>query len=512
MILEAKIQNLLKISRLSKISKLLTLLLTLTFVSLSYSQNSFDLPPNIIFLLADDLGYGDLSFNGNPYPTPNIDKLASKSFYFNQYYSPASVCTPSRGSMLTGKYFRRLGLYPGVLLPYMIGGLNQSYITYPSILQANGYSTGMIGKWHLGLNQGHAPWEHGFGYYYGLPLTQNVCYSQLNGTDSITNNSHYGYCPIFRNQKIIHQYKLNFQELDSLYYQEAINFIENNSKNPYYLHISFHHTHVPLYPSNDYHSSLTALDNWIGNLVNYVENNYLENNYLENTRETIIILTSDNGSPYWFGSQGGLNSPFRCCKGSTWEGGHRVPAMIYYSGIKANRSNVLMTGLDWFSTILSMANISDKNWFDGYNFWNYIREPSNSQPPRKEFYYHSIRTPEPITSKGSVMGVRFMNYKLNLFTGGGNSDQYYYDRECHFDNILGLSSKFYDLEVDEGEKYNLINNSKYSLLIETMKGMINNHIKSFQEKGSEMERGDNLTGFPCANYPCFKYPECCYLE
>jgi len=487
-------------------SILLNMLALLLCISIHTIKGIQATQPNIILLLADDLGYGDLSFNGNPYQTPNIDRLASKSLYFNQYYSPASVCTPSRGSMLTGQYFRRLGLYPGVIDPYMVGGLNQSYVIFPSILGQNNYTTGFIGKWHLGLNNGHSPWEHGLNYYYGMPLSQDVCYSDIDGAGSITNNSYYGYCPIFQNDKIILQNKLNFSQVDQLYFDNAINFTDNIEQ-PYFLQVSFHHAHLPLYPSDIYHSSITALDNWIGNFMDHITNNNQNND-----RQTIIIFTSDNGALYRYNSKGGDNSPFRCCKGSTWEGGHRVPAMIYFEGINARRSNMFITGLDWFSTILSMAQISNNDWFDGYNFWNYFNDTDSRidlLTPREEFYYHSVRTFESIKSVGSVMGMRYRNYKLNTYTSGGNAPDDFYDRQCRAGNILGLEPMFYDLYNDNGEKYNLINDTEYYNIIELMKLKIANHTNTFIDKPSEVLRGRNLTGFPCANYPCTNYPACC---
>jgi len=481
-----------------KVLKFLLNILLYIALTLQLSRSINLIPPNIIFILADDLGYGDLSLNGNPLTqTLKIDYLAQHGTYLTNYYSPASVCTPARGSILTGRYFRRLGLYPGVLNPYSIGGLNQTYDSYASKLTKNGYSTAMIGKWHLGLYNGHHPLNHGFNYYYGIPMSHNQCLSQLNGTGAGTKSNRVGPCPILENHQILEQGYLNMTRVDEQYLNQIKKLIQLE---PYYIHIGTHHVHIPDYPNDNYVESLQALDKFVGEITT-----------LTKDQNTIIILTSDNGATYAYGDHGGLNYPFRCSKGSTWEGGHRVPAIIYSTRglIPQKRSKLFATGLDWYSTILAMANVSNQDWHDGFNLYPSLRNGLD-EGPRREFFFHSIRSSGRIEAPGAVMAIRKDNYKYHLYTAGGNCLPTYYDHSCRMNNILKLNPQLYDLEKDPSEKNNLILQVEYLNVSKNLQKNLMDHIKTFQDAPSEILKPQNLTAFPCANFPCHTYPYCCH--
>lgn len=465
---------------------------------------------NIIFILVDDLGNGDLSFTGNPNNlTPNIDKLFREGSSFTNYYSPASVCSPSRGSILTGKYFRRLGLYPSVLDPYSNGGFTNN-ITFVKELQNNNYDTYMIGKWHLGTNltKKYHPLSHGFKNYFGIPMSHNQCHSNLNITSSNITEQ-YGPCPVFDDNSIILQgdKQLDFYQIDNMYIQKLKQYIENsiNNNNKYYLQLSTHHVHMPQYPKNSFQSSLEAVDNMVGEILDFTNNH---------TDKPIIIFTSDNGATLMAGNLGGNNAPYRCAKGSTWEGGMRVPMAIYKPDIVPNISNsMLITGLDWYSTILSMAGISNNDRYDGYNLWNFIKD-GNTTSRRQYFFYHSSRISEGIDFPGAVMAVRFQNYKYHLYYSGGNCVNTYYDVECRLDNVLRNAGELYDLSIDPSERFNLdLSIPEYNNTAIIMEVMIQEHIKNFKEKPSEILKGDNKYNFPCGSPDCTNnYPHCCHAE
>jgi arylsulfatase A len=463
--------------------------------------NVYGSSPNIILIVSDDVGYGDLSMNGNPsYRTPNIDSLAYDGVYFNNYYSPASVCTPARGSILTGKYFRRLGLYPGVLTPFFKGGLDQNYTTFVSILKKHHYQTAMVGKWHLGMWNGHSPLDHGFQYYFGIPMSHDQCISGLNWTGAVYDTKH-GHCPIFNDNKIVQQGNVNFSLLDDTYWNATYGYMKT-MKPPYFMYLTPHHAHVPQYPTNSYEVSLSALDQYVGNIRKNIHHN------------TVMIFTSDNGATLLYGDKGGSNGPFRCSKGSTWEGGHRVPAIIYHNllslGNRYNfRSKLLITGLDWYSTILAIAQISHHNINDGYNLWKHIQY-DNETSSRTHFFYHSIRVAERITYPGAVMAVRDTKYKFHMFTSGGNCMNDYYDVSCRFTDYINMDPRLYDLETDPGEKFNLINQTQYLPIAYNLFSQIINHIDNFKDSPSQMLKGINRTGFPCASPGCKPYPYCCH--
>lgn len=481
-----------------------TMLFLLFFLVIPAITNTITSPPNIIFILADDLGYGDVEYNGNVInQTPNLNRLASQSTILSNYYSPASVCTPTRGSILTGKYFRRLGLYPGVLSPYSIGGMNSSHTTFVKHLHASGYTTGMIGKWHLGVDE-YGPWnpKYGFDYYYGLPMTHDNCLNQENdGLD--------GYCPIFNQEKIIIQDRIDLNWLDQNYTNTIKKWIKEFSE-PYFIYYATHHVHLPQYPNNSFQNSINVFDDMVGEVID---------NLKDNGTNTVIIMTSDNGASLWGELLGGSNQPFRCGKGSTWEGGHRVPSLIYSPKIiPAIRNPILITGLDWFDTILGIANISNANSInttnstdstDGYNMWDNIRN-GNITSPRKQFYYHSIREFGSIHSRGAIMAVRYENYKLNLYTTGGNCLDRDYDQLCRGNHLLTKSRLLYDLSRDTGERYPLdLSNTIYEQIADQLEKMILDEQNNFIEEPSQILRGVNKDRFPCANPDCNPHPECC---
>ena len=462
------------------------------------TQTTCAIRPNIVFILADDLGYGDLSCTGSPINlTPNIDYMANNGIFLTNYYSAAPLCTPSRGSMLTGKYFRKLGLYPGVLDPFSIGGLNKSHTTYVSILKNNGYSTTMIGKWHLGIYDGHDPLSHGFDNYFGMPFSHDECTNDINWTGS-TVPYIYGPCPIFDGKKIIKQGNMSMMYIDELYLQKSYEHITTLSK-PFYLHIGSHHTHFPQYPENIYASSVRQLDNFVGSILKKIK---------ETDNNTIIIFTSDNGAPYWYHDVSGNNLPFRCSKGSTWEGSMRVPAIMFGVNIKKYRSNIFMTGLDWYSTLLSAAQISNDNYYDGYNMWNVLTDNQNGNnfSLRKSYFFHSVKTFDNISSPGSVMAARHNNLKYHKYTSGGICRYDDFDGKCLYDVPLSYEKKIFDLESDPSERVDL---TERSGIIDFFNALITEHIETFEDAPSEMLKGMNKTGFPCANMGCSGYPQCC---
>jgi len=450
---------------------------------------------NVVLIVADDLGYSDISAHGSSIiSTPNIDSMVVGGIDVLEYYTAASVCTPSRGSLLTGKYFRRLGLFPGVLDPFSSFGLEQNQTTFAKILQSNKIRTKSIGKWHLGIHNNSHPMDHGFDDYFGVPMSHNQCIIRgINWTGAaVPGDTPYGPCPIFKGREIVSQGSVDFSSIDEWYYLEAESFIKDEGN--FFLHINTHHAHVPQYPTDDYVESVQMLDTFVGKILSTIDN------------ETTIILTSDNGATYFYGDKGGTNLPFRCSKGSTWEGGHRVPFIVYNRNLKGTKLKLFMTGLDIFNTILDIYGINSvKN--DGMSMWKNIIS-YNKTSPRDTFFFHSIKIPGPIYSPGAVMAVRHNNFKYHVYESGGNCKNFY-DNKCNVDNILSKVEYLYDLSSDPGERYNLAKKKEYKKIVEKMKQLIKNHIASFDEECPNILKPLNHSGFPCASPGCSQYPYCC---
>ncbi len=318
-----------------------------------------DKRPNIIIILADDLGYGGLSCYGNDsINTPYLDFLAENGIRFTDFHSNASVCTPTRAALLTGRYQQRSGL-EGVI--YARGetrqtGLALSELTLAEILKENGYSTGIIGKWHLGYRDQYNPVHQGFDEFYGF-RSGNVDY-----------HSHYDNTGVYD----------WWHNLDSVYEEgyvtdlissHSIEFVKNHRNDPFFLYVAHEAPHVPFqgrkdpayrFPDKDftyygpvedrhraYREMVEVMDESIGELINTLEQ-------LQIDEHTLIFFCSDNGAilPY------GDNGPLRGEKGSLWEGGHRVPGIAYWKGkINSSVSDETVLTFDLFPTALSIANI-----------------------------------------------------------------------------------------------------------------------------------------------------------
>jgi arylsulfatase A len=314
-----------------------------------------DTKPNIIILFADDLGYGDLgSYGGITEHTPNLDQMATEGLRFLDFYAASPICSPSRASMLTGRYAGRLGVYPGVFHPDSIGGLPLDEITLAEYLKEANYSTAMVGKWHLGVGENNQflPTNHGFDRYTGIPYSHSdcPCSSAYCFHPDITcssgcprgNSGTRVPCPLLENESIVQQ-PADYLTLDEYYDTAAVNFIscQAASQTPFFLYYAIHHTHVPQYASQDitdaypggiYNHSLAALDHSVGVVLQALKDTGIDDN-------TFVFFASDNGPQSNTGEAYGSAGPLKCGKGTTYEGGLRVPAIAWWPGkIEANRT------------------------------------------------------------------------------------------------------------------------------------------------------------------------------
>ena len=308
--------------------------------------------PNIILILADDLGYGDLSCYGGATPTPNLDKLAANGLRFTDFHSSGAVCSPTRAGLMTGRYQQRAGV-EDVL--YAAGdraeGLKTSEITFPKLLKQAGYRTAMFGKWHLGYQPQYNPVHHGFDEFRGY-VSGNVDY--FSHVDQAGHDDWW----VRDKQSPEEGY------VTHVITKHARRVIEENKGRPFFLYLAHEAVHAPWQgphgepfrvagknvrqPDGDHKASFRAmlqeLDKSVGDTVSSVEKAGLAKN-------TLIFFTSDNGAPP-MGSSGSL----RGNKGSVWEGGHRVPAIAYWPGrIKPGVSGTTGITLDLFSTFTEIA-------------------------------------------------------------------------------------------------------------------------------------------------------------
>ena len=306
--------------------------------------------PNIVLMMADDLGWADIGLN-NPAInyTPNLAALAAQGVRYTDYHSAASMCTPSRAGLLTGRLGQRTGVISNFGV-YSEGGLPLSEHTMADYLKSVGYSTGIVGKWHLGHNKNYNPLSRGFDYYFGLPYSNDMgCVTCSPVYDIKVNpqcgkNEHYNISvPLFENRKIIEQ-PVDLTTLTNRYIKSALSFISHSieKRNPFFLYIPMTHVHTPLATDKKFtnHSKLghfvdtvIEMDNYVGAVTNHLYEKKINQN-------TIVIFTSDNGPCELKCDLGGTSHPYNgiwqktiggggaTTKFTTWEGGHRVPFII----------------------------------------------------------------------------------------------------------------------------------------------------------------------------------------
>lgn len=296
-------------------------------------------PPNVVIILCDDLGYGDIAPFGNTLiKTPRLDQMAAEGLRLTAFYAPANVCTPSRAGLLTGRYAVRMGLADRTLGVQDERGLPAEEITLAEALKSEGYATACIGKWHLGDRAPFHPLRHGFDEFFGLPYSNDMNPLELyEGEQSIEN-------------------PVNQAALTERYTQRALEFITAHRDSPFLIYLAHTMPHVPLFSSDpfagrsdagDYGDAVEELDASTGRILDSLREQGLDEN-------TLVIFTSDNG-PWYEGSSAGQ----RGRKGEALEGGFRVPFIARWPGkIPAgSSSSAIISGLDLLPTILDVANI-----------------------------------------------------------------------------------------------------------------------------------------------------------
>jgi arylsulfatase A len=353
-------------------------------------------PPNVIILFADDLGYGDLGCYGSPViRTPNLDRMAAEGLRFTDFYSAAEVCTPSRAALLTGRLPIRSGMCGDrrVLFANSEGGLPASEITIAEALKAKGYETLHIGKWHLGIHPGSRPQDQGFDHTFGLPYSNDMDGRPglPKGASGLAEPPQDGWnVALLRDGAVVEQ-PVNQVTLTKRYTEEAVKFIRSRKDQPFFLYMPHTFPHVPLFASPDfkgrsragiYGDAVEELDWSVGQVLDTLRQEGLAEN-------TLVFFTSDNGPWLIMGDQGGSAGLLKDGKGSTWEGGMRVPGIAWMPGrIQPGVSRELAGTMDLLPTCLALADagVPEKTELDGIDLAPLLFQ-SKPLPERPYFYY-----------------------------------------------------------------------------------------------------------------------------
>ena len=446
----------------------ITLLTGLIFNTSYKPSNEIEqnLKPNFIVVFVDDMGYGDLGSYGHPtIYTPNLDKMAYEGQKWTQFYSASSVCTPSRAALLTGRLPIRNGMIGKrnrVLFPNSKYGLPNSEITIAEKLKESGYKTAAIGKWHLGHKKEYLPLQHGFDYYYGIPYSNDM--DKMNGETCCPGSKYwqkyenqnpgstkYYNVPLIENNDIIER-PVDQTTITKRFSDKAVEFIKNNKQDNFFIYLAHNLPHIPLYASDNflgkskrglYGDVIEEIDHGMGLIMEELKKNHLDKN-------TIVVFTSDNGPWLPFETHSGSAGLLREGKGTTWEGGQRIPGIFWGAGIKPGVINDLGSTMDIFPTLLEMSNTNmvDDRIIDGISIKNTLLK---HEPSKREtiFYYRSRE----------IYAVRYGEYKAHLITQGA----YNYPKGSDEKIILDIPL-LYNLNIDPSEKYNIADENPGILL------------------------------------------------
>ena len=400
-------------------------------------------PPNVVVIFVDDLGYGDLGCYGHPsIRTPHLDAMAAGGVRFTDFYSAAEVCTPSRAALLTGRYPLRSGMAGNrrVLFGNSKGGLPREEITLAEALKTKGYATAHIGKWHLGIHEGGRPQDQGFDFTYGLPYSNDMDARPdlpRGSSGSPTPPSDGWNVALMRNGEVIER-PVDQTTLTKRYTEQAVSFIREKQAQPFFIYLAHTMPHVPLFASPEfkgrsargiYGDTVEELDWSVGQVLAALRSAGVAEN-------TLVIFTSDNGPWLTMGLQGGSAGLLREGKGSTWEGGMRVPAIAWWPGrIKPGVISTPVNAMDVFPTALALAGVPlpGDRAIDGVDLTALLTQGA-PLPERPFFYYRGA----------TLFACRLGAYKAHFKTqaGYGQPQPETHERPLLFNLAHDPSEKF----------------------------------------------------------------------
>ena len=412
------------------------------------SQPGGDRPPNIVIITADDLGWGDLGSYGHPnIRTPHLDRMAAEGQRWTSFYSQAPVCSPSRAALLTGRIHLRSGLFgrrQGVFFPDSRGGLPADEITLAEALRDAGYATGIVGKWHLGHLPEYLPTRHGFDSWLGIPYSNDMDWQVPSGPDRraamFDPRVDYWHVPLMRDEAVVER-PADQHTVTRRYAEEAVSFIEAHRDGPFFLYLPHTMPHMPLFRSEGFRDRSTAgvygdvieeIDWAVGQVLETLDR-------LELAERTLVVFTSDNGPWLSYETHGGSAGPLRHGKGTTYEGGMRVPGLFRWPGtIAPGATQAIGSAMDLFTTAIALGGgtVPGDRPIDGVDLSPVLL--GTGPPPRESMAYYRM---------GELYAFRLGPYKAHFTTQGRYSLPP--ERTDHDPPLL------FHLGEDVGERYDV---------------------------------------------------------
>jgi arylsulfatase len=444
--------------------------------------------PNIVIFFIDDMGYGDLGcYGASQYSTPNIDHLAVNGMRFTNFYVAQAVSSASRAGLLTGCYSNRVGI-TGALMPYDSIGINPEEELLPELLGRRGYRNCIVGKWHLGHHFQFLPLQNGFDEYFGLPYSNDMWPVDYDGIPATKEKAAgklvFPPLPLIKgNEKIKVIKTLDDQALLTTSYTEyAIDFINRNNKNPFFLYLAHSMPHVPLAVSARFRGKskqglygdvIMEIDWSVGEIIRTLEQNKL----IENT---LVIFASDNGPWLNFGNHAGSAGGLREGKGCSWEGGQRVPCIMSWPGRIPSGTicNNMASTIDLLPTLCKItgADLPTKK-IDGINILSLLQGNFDANPRDVFYYYYRVNSLENVR-KGQwklVLPHEFRSYE-GVLPGNEGWPGPYADRKTDY--------ALYDLRRDPGERYDV--KDLYPQVVEELKNLAEEMRKDLGDENYHM--------------------------
>ncbi|MEX2174717.1 MAG: sulfatase [Pirellulaceae bacterium] len=365
---------------------LLLLVLVLVTIAVVPATSAAERAPNFVVIYCDDLGYADIGpFGAQGYATPHLDQMAQEGMRLTDFQVAAAVCSASRVALLTGCYPQRVGIL-GALGPASKIGIHANERLLPEILKDRGYATAIFGKWHLGHHPQFLPTKNGFDRYFGLPYSNDMW--PLHPT-----NKSFPPLPLIDGEKTI-EHNPDQTQLATWYTERAVKFIAENRERPFFLYVPHNMPHVPLFVSDKFKGKterglfgdvIAEIDWSVGQILTAIEREGLD-------EQTLVLFASDNGPWLSYGNHCGSAGPLREGKGTTWEGGHRVPCLARWPGkIPAGTTcDELCSTIDVLPTLARLAGGEPPadRIIDGRDIWPLLAGKADAKSPHDAFYYY----------------------------------------------------------------------------------------------------------------------------
>lgn len=437
-------------------------------------------PTNFIVIHLDDMGYGDLTLTGaTGYSTPNLDQMAQKGMFFSHYYSAQAVSSASRAGLLTGCYPNRVG-FSGAIDHTAKMGISDQEETIAQVLKKRGYSTAAFGKWHVGCQTQFMPLHKGFDEFSGIPYSHDMW-----PFHPVTKN-YYPALPLYEGDSVVAT-NPDINQFTTQFTERTVSYIRKHRSKPFFVYLAHPLPHVPLAVSDKFRGKskqglygdvMMEIDWSIGQIMQTLRELKMEEN-------TLVVFTSDNGPWFNYGNHAGSAGGLREGKGTTFEGGQRVPCLMYWKGVipEGRVCSKLVSGIDILPTLAAIAQAPlPKNKIDGVNLIELMKGDMDANPRKSFLYYYRRNSLEAVSNGDWKLVFKHPGRTYEGFAPGKDGQPGGANENFMFEGAL------YDLRRDPGERYDV--KDSYPEIVRELEKIA---------ADAREDLGDDLTGNPGKN-------------